>query len=51
MPSRDDILRAGVTKTDKIIEVGPSYNPLAPKGNGWHSCVVDHADRAGEVPQ
>jgi hypothetical protein len=45
MASRDEILRAGITKADKIIEIGPSYNPLAPKAQGWRSYALDHADR------
>ncbi len=49
MRSREEILRAGITKNDKIIEIGPSYNPLTPKADGWRSYVVDHADRAGLV--
>src|ERR1700746_895229 len=49
MPNRDDILRTGITKNHKIIEIGPSYNPLTPKAEGWRSYVVDHADRAGLI--
>jgi hypothetical protein len=45
MASRQDLLRSGITKTDKILEIGPSYNPLAPKAEGWQAYVVDHADR------
>jgi hypothetical protein len=41
---RRDTLRAGIAKTEKIIEVGPSYNPLTPKREGWRSYVIDHAD-------
>ena len=47
MSSRNDILRAGITKNDKVIEIGPSYNPLTPKTDGWRSHVLDHTDRAG----
>jgi|tagenome__1003787_1003787.scaffolds.fasta_scaffold20909110_1 hypothetical protein len=43
--SRADILLSGLTKRDKIIEVGPSHSPLAPKSEGWHSLVVDHDTR------
>ena len=49
MLSRNDTLRAGITKNHKIIEIGPSYNPLTPKAEGWRSYVVDHANRAGLV--
>jgi hypothetical protein len=49
MSSRDDILRSGITKNDKIIEIGPSYNPLTPKTDGWRSHVLDHTGKAGLV--
>jgi hypothetical protein len=49
MATRDDILRGRITKTDKILEIGPSYSPLAPKADGWRSYVVDHTDRDGLV--
>ena len=49
MPTRDDILRTGIAKNHKIIEIGPSYNPLTPKAKGWHSYVVDHTDGAGLI--
>ena len=38
-------LLEGLTKSAKLIEIGPSYNPTAPKGAGWNTTVVDHASR------
>jgi hypothetical protein len=51
MAGRDDMLfaGAGISKTDKIIELGPSFSPLTPKAEGWRSFVVDQADRGGLV--
>lgn len=49
MADREQILRTGITTTDKIIEIGPSFNPLAPKRDGWCSYSVDHTDQEGLV--
>jgi SAM-dependent methyltransferase len=49
MASREALLRSGITKSDKIIEIGPSYNPLTPKAEGWNSYVLDHADQDGLI--
>jgi len=40
--NRSETLLFGLTKADKIIEIGPSHAPLAPKAEGWNSYVVDH---------
>lgn len=40
--NRSEILLSGLSKADKIIEIGPSHAPLAPKAEGWNSYVVDH---------
>lgn len=41
-------LRAGATREHtRIIEIGPSHAPIAPKADGWRSFVVDHTDQAG----
>lgn len=31
----------------RIIEIGPSFNPLAPKSEGWNSFSIDHLTRDG----
>jgi hypothetical protein len=49
MAIRDDMLLAGITKTDKIIEIGPSFSPPTPKAQGWRSYAVDHVDRDGLI--
>ena len=33
----------------RVIEIGPSFSPIAPKAAGWHAHSVDHTDRAGLV--
>jgi glycosyltransferase involved in cell wall biosynthesis len=42
---RARILLAGVPRTAKILEVGPSYSPIAPRADGWNTTIVDHATR------
>lgn len=49
MPNRIEILRRGVSRAHRIIEVGPSYSPLFPKRDGWQSCSIDHTDQAGLI--
>jgi SAM-dependent methyltransferase len=45
--SRNAYLMQSINKTDKLIEIGPSLNPLAPKADGWHAFSIDHADQDG----
>ena len=33
-------------RSSRIVEIGPSYAPIAPKAAGWNSFVVDHATQA-----
>lgn len=42
-------LMAGVPKTAKVMEIGPSLNPLAPRRDGWNVTIVDHATREGLI--
>jgi SAM-dependent methyltransferase len=34
-----------IDKTMKILEIGPSFSPIAPRSQGWDCWVVDHADQ------
>jgi SAM-dependent methyltransferase len=34
-------------RSSRILEIGPSHAPIAPKAAGWNSFVVDHATQAG----
>lgn len=47
--SRQDALLSGLTPHSRIVEVGASFSPLAPKSTGWNTCVVDHDTRENLV--
>ena len=42
---RTQRLLRSLTKDARLVEVGPSFNPLAPKREGWNTFVIDHASR------
>jgi SAM-dependent methyltransferase len=44
--SRTDKLLSAIDRSMRILEIGPSYNPTAPKSAGWKSFVFDHATQA-----
>lgn len=46
---RKQLLLNGVSKNARIVEVGPSFAPIAAKAEGWNAFTIDHADRAGLV--
>ncbi len=46
MNARAEGLLAGIPKEARMIEIGPSYNPLTPKAEGWNSFSIDHMDHA-----
>jgi SAM-dependent methyltransferase len=43
--NRDQRVLQYVDKHMKIIEIGPSFNPLAPRSDGWNSKIIDHLSR------
>jgi SAM-dependent methyltransferase len=47
--SRTETLLGCVSKQSRIIEIGPSFNPIAPKSGGWNSASIDHLSREGLV--
>ncbi len=49
MVTREETLLKTVKKSDLIIEVGPSFAPLAPRAEGWNTKIVDHTDREGLI--
>jgi SAM-dependent methyltransferase len=49
MPNRAEILLAPVPRSGRIIEIGPSFSPIAPKAEGWDVRSVDHLTREGLV--
>jgi SAM-dependent methyltransferase len=40
---RPSELLAGVSRDSKILELGPSVSPMAPRSAGWNVTVIDHA--------
>jgi len=40
--SRTDKLLCRLDRSMKILEIGPSYNPIAPKAEGWNCFSIDH---------
>jgi SAM-dependent methyltransferase len=36
---------AEIPRGTRVLELGPSFSPIAPKSEGWDSCTVDHASR------
>jgi 2-polyprenyl-3-methyl-5-hydroxy-6-metoxy-1,4-benzoquinol methylase len=49
MPGRSETLLAPVPRTGRIIEIGPSFSPIAPKAEGWDVRSLDHLSREGLV--
>lgn len=49
MLTRAEILLAPVPRGGRILELGPSFNPIAPKADGWNSFSIDHLTREGLV--
>jgi predicted SAM-dependent methyltransferase len=45
MPTRKKLLLTGIPRHARIIEIGPSFNPVASKAEGWRCWSVDHLDR------
>lgn len=43
---REAFLLAGATPQTRILEIGPSHRPVAPRAAGWNSRVLDHAPAA-----
>ncbi|ENZ79640.1 MULTISPECIES: hypothetical protein [Ralstonia] len=44
---RSAFLTLGLCKDRFGIEIGPFYNPVAPKSHGWNTIVVDFTDQNG----
>ncbi|WP_146101520.1 class I SAM-dependent methyltransferase [Rhodopila globiformis] len=45
MPNRTKMLLEQVPRDARILEIGPSFNPIAPKSEGWNSVSIDHLTR------
>lgn len=46
MSERNARLLEGVARDAPLIEIGPSFNPVASKAEGWQVTIVDHANQA-----
>jgi GT2 family glycosyltransferase len=44
--SRSETLLSPIDRSARIIEIGPSFSPIASKADGWNTITVDHATRA-----
>ena len=42
---RAEKILAEIDRGMRILELGPSFSPIAPKSAGWNSIVVDHASK------
>lgn len=49
MLSRKDKLLKYVSKSCPGIEIGPSYNPMAPKSEGYNVKIIDHLNKTGLI--
>ena len=49
MPGRSETLLAPVPRNGRIIEIGPSFSPIAPKADGWDVRSLDHLSREGLI--
>ncbi|MEW7854825.1 class I SAM-dependent methyltransferase [Pseudomonas chlororaphis] len=44
---RATFLTSGISRDAFGIEIGPFYNPIAPKAHGWNTTVIDYTDQEG----
>lgn len=42
---RIEQLRRGLKPDMTILEIGPNYNPIAPRAGGWRTTILDYADK------
>jgi glycosyltransferase involved in cell wall biosynthesis/SAM-dependent methyltransferase len=43
--TREELIRSHFDRAMRLIELGPSYNPIAPRADGWNTTIIDHASR------
>lgn len=46
MSERNEKLLQGIARDAPLIEIGPSFNPVAPRSEGWQVTIIDHASQA-----
>jgi glycosyltransferase involved in cell wall biosynthesis len=44
--TREELIRSHFDRSMRLIEIGPSYNPVAPKADGWRTTTIDHASQS-----
>jgi 2-polyprenyl-3-methyl-5-hydroxy-6-metoxy-1,4-benzoquinol methylase len=44
---RIEQLRRGLTKSMKGLEIGPFFNPIVPRAEGWQTTIIDYTDKDG----
>ena len=44
--AREETIRRHFDRAMRLLELGPSYNPVVPRTDGWQTTVIDHADQA-----
>ncbi len=49
MSERNAALLSPLTKHDRILEIGPSFSPIAPRSAGWNTTTVDHDTQEGLI--
>jgi SAM-dependent methyltransferase len=49
LATRSEILLAPVSPGSRLIEIGPSIAPIAPKSSGWNTVSIDTTTREGLV--
>jgi SAM-dependent methyltransferase len=42
---RAEKILAEIRRDMRVLELGPSFSPIAPRSEGWDTCSVDHASR------
>jgi hypothetical protein len=47
--SRNDKVTFGLSKSMRVIEVGPSHNPIVSKKDGWNAYILDHLSQEGLI--
>jgi len=48
-PTRSEILLAALSPDARIVEIGPSFSPIAPKSEGRNTKSIDHLTREGLI--
>jgi hypothetical protein len=44
-----DVLRRGVDKNERMLEIGASFNPVFAKRDGWPVKILDNENRDGGI--